>query len=327
MHSLLSLHHPFTLWQSPPWLVDRLRADFPQHTFTQTENYSALGDRIAPADILIGWSIRPDQFARAARLKWIHSTAAAVHQLMFPELIASPVIITNAREVHAPVVAEHALALVFALAKLLPQSRDAQRTRTWAQQLFLESVPTLREVAGSTACLVGMGTIGREFTQRARALEMKVIAVREHPERGPDGADQVFGRAQLADALALADFVILAAPLTADTTHLINADTLRALRPHAYLINVGRGPLIDDSALIAALRERRLAGAALDVFAEEPLPASSPYWDLDNVFITPHTAAVTEKLWERQYSIIAANIRAFTSGAPLRGLGDKSRGY
>jgi len=156
---------------------------------------------------------------------------------------------------------------------------------------------------------------------------MKVIAIREHPERGSDLADAVHSRAQLHDVLPQADFVVLAAPLTAETRHIINADALAAMRPDSYLINVSRGPLIDDDALIAALRSGRIAGAALDVFAEEPLPAGSPYWALPNVLITPHTAAVTEKLWVRHFALISENLKRFLADQPLRGLVDKSRGY
>lgn len=327
MKVVIALHHPFALWNAPAWLAERLRSEFPDVIFAQTSSYDELGPAIVDADVLFGWSIRPDQFHQARSLKWIHSTAAAVHQLLFPEVVSSPVVVTNARSVHAPVVAEHAIALVLALAKLLPLARDFQREHIWAQQRLLDHQPTIREIAGSTVCVVGMGSIGREFTQRARALGMRVVAVREHPGRGPDGADQVFGPPQLTDALQLADFVLLATPLTAETHHLIDAAALGAMRPGAYLINVGRGPLIDDAALLAALREDRLAGAALDVFGEEPLPPDSPYWSLPNVFITPHTAAVTGRLWDRHLDLMRHNLRNFLSNQPLTGLVDKARGY
>ena len=327
MKIVIALHHPFTLWTAPPWLAERLRADFPGHTFVQTSSYDDLGDVISDADVLLGWSLRPEQFARATRLQWIHSSAAAVHQLMFPEVVNSAVQVTNARQVHAPVVAEHALALIFALAKRLPRCADYQRQSLWAQQAIFEEKPTVREVKGSSVCLIGFGGIGREFARRAHALGMKVLAVREHPERGRQGASQVFGRDRLHDALPLADFVVLAAPLTPATKHIMNAAALAAMRPDAYLINVGRGPLIDDDALIATLRQNRIAGAALDVFADEPLPPASPYWTLKNVLITPHIAAVTEKLWERHYALISENLKLFVAGKPLKGIVDKTKGY
>lgn len=342
MKIVIAFHHPFVLWTAPAWFAERLRQDFPGHTFIQTSGFDDLDHTLADADVLFGWSLRPAQFARAQRLRWIHSSAAAVHQLMFPELVASKIVVTNARSVHAPVVAEHALALIFALAKRLPQCVDYQRSNTWGQQAIFTEKPTVRELDGATVVLIGLGSIGREFTRRAHALGMKVLAVREHPERGTDGADQVFGRDQLLDVLPQADFVVLAAPLTPATKHIINAAALAAMRPDAYLINVGRGPLIDDDALIDALRNSadalqnivavppekpRIAGAALDVFAEEPLPPDSPYWKLSNVLITPHIAAVTEKLWERHYALVAQNLKLFLADQPLIGLVNKSKGY
>jgi phosphoglycerate dehydrogenase-like enzyme len=250
-----------------------------------------------------------------------------VHQLMFPGMVASKVVITNARDVHGPVVAEHAIAVMLALAKKLPAAFRYQSTRTWSQQALWEQEPMLAEINGSRVVVIGLGSIGREFARRARALGARVIAIREHPERGTETANEVAGMTELDRHLAEADFVILAAPLTAGTQALINRERLLRMKDSAYLINVSRGPLIDDDALIAALESEQIAGAALDVFAEEPLPRSSPYWDLPNVLITPHTAAVTPKLWERHYRQISANVRRFLAGEPLEGVVDKTQGY
>jgi phosphoglycerate dehydrogenase-like enzyme len=246
---------------------------------------------------------------------------------MFPAMVSSDVIVTNASEIHGPVVAEHALALIFALAKRLLSAMRMQQARIWGQQAIWEEKPTTRELADATVCLIGMGSIGREFTKRARALDMHVNAIREHPEKGSDGADSVFGVEQLNSVLANADFVVLAAPLTPATRHIINAERLARMKPDAYLINVSRGPLIDDAALVAALKAKQIAGAGLDVFEKEPLPVDSPYWDMDNVLITPHTAAVTEKLWERHYQQISENLRRYTAGQPLLSVVDKQKGY
>ena len=329
MKLLIALYHPFSLWTAPLWLSGRLRSDFPQITVKQLAGpkYEGIEGELEDADVCVAWSIRPEQFRCAKKLKWIHSPAAAVHQLMFPELINSDVILTNARDVHGPVVAEHAVAFVLALAKKLHTATRAQHQHVWAQQQILDEVPPTIEVNGAFVVLVGMGSIGREFTKRAKALGMNVTAVREHPERGSDGADRVVARSQLNEALASADFVVLAAPLTSATKHIINAESLRALKSTSYIINVSRGPLIDDAALIHALRDRRIAGAALDVFAEEPLPKDSPYWELPNVLITPHTAAVTSKLWHRHYQQISTNLRRFLAGERLTGLVNKQLGY
>jgi phosphoglycerate dehydrogenase-like enzyme len=156
---------------------------------------------------------------------------------------------------------------------------------------------------------------------------MRVIAVREHPEKGSEGADAVFGPAQMDEVFKQADYVVLAAPVTSYTTTLVNAERLALMKPEACLINVARGQLIDEIALTAALREKRIGGAALDVFPKEPLAAESPLWDVPGLLITPHTAALTEKLWERHYDLLAENLRRHLAGQPLLGVVDKHKGY
>jgi phosphoglycerate dehydrogenase-like enzyme len=325
MKLVLATLHRFELWRAPEWFAERLRQDFPQIEIVTVPDFDALTHEIVDADIMVGFSLRGEQFAKATKLRWIHSTAAAVHQLMSPELKASSVVLTNASRVHAPVVAEHVIAVMLALAKRLPTSMRFQQQSKWAQNEIHKQHP--QELAGSTLLLVGLGSISREVLARAKALGMRVIAARQHLERGGDGADAVFGSKDLHSVLGDADFVVLAAPLTSTTEYVINARALAAMKPSAFLINVSRGPLIDDAALIAALRKRKIAGAALDVFAEEPLPADSPYWSLENCLITPHTAAVTSKLWERHYALLSDNLRRFLAGRPLLGVVDKNAGY
>jgi len=327
MRILICHHHRFELWCAPAWLRDRLARDFPKIDFVYLPSYDLLSGQISDADVLIGWSIRPDQFAAARKLKWIHSPAAAVHQLMFPELIKSEVVVTNSGDVHGPVVAEHAIALLLALAKRIPQAIQYQRKREWAQEILWQEQPRPREVAGTTVMVIGMGSIGREFASRARALGMKVVAVRENPQKGPGSADAVYGPEQLDSVIPEADYILLCTPVTPATTGLMNRTRLGRMKPDAYLINVGRGPLVDEAALIEVLKDHKIAGAALDVFTEEPLPKDSPFWDMESVLITPHTAAVTDRLWERHYQLIGENLRRFLEGKPLLNLIDKRRGY
>jgi phosphoglycerate dehydrogenase-like enzyme len=246
---------------------------------------------------------------------------------MFPELIQSRVLLTNSTGIHGPVVAEHAIAVLLALAKRLPQAMQHQAKRVWSQDQLWQQRPRPREVADSTVAVVGMGGIGSEFTARAKALGMRVLAVRENPAKGAGGADAVYSPDEINEVLPQADYVLLCTPVTPATTGLINAERLSHMRPDAYLINVGRGPLIDEPALLHALTARSIAGAALDVFTEEPLPAGSPFWSLDNLLITPHTAAVTERLWERHYRLIVENLNRFLAGKPLLNEVDKMRGY
>jgi phosphoglycerate dehydrogenase-like enzyme len=156
---------------------------------------------------------------------------------------------------------------------------------------------------------------------------MRVIAVREHPEKGSEGSDAVFGPAGIDEVFRQADYIVLAAPVTDSTRAIANAARLGVMKPDACLINVGRGPLVDESALIAALRGKKIGGAALDVFPKEPLAADSPLWDVPNLLITPHTAALTDKLWERHYTLFSENLRRYLGRQPLLAVVDKRRGY
>jgi D-2-hydroxyacid dehydrogenase (NADP+) len=326
MKLLIVLHHRFDLWNAPSWFVERLRGDFPDLEITHLTNYHRIDEEIHNAEVVIAWSLRPEQVSEAKKLRWIHSPAAAVHQLMFPELTKSDVILSNAREVHGPVVAEHAIALLFALAKKIPQAVRLQTRHSWGQDVIWNGRPRPREIAGATLGLVGLGSIGRQVAKRASALEMRVIAGRENPKKDmPEGVGTLCG--DLDSLLQQSDFVILAVPITVATTKMMNSNRISKMKPDAYLINVGRGPLVDEAALADALRNHRIGGAALDVFEEEPLPADSPLWDLDNLLITPHTAGLTEKLWERHYRLFSENLRRYMAKQSLLGVVDKGKGY
>jgi D-2-hydroxyacid dehydrogenase (NADP+) len=346
MKLLILIHHPFALWNAPVWLGERVHGEFPQIEVDQRNSYKNVQEHIRDAEIFFGWSLRGEQVAAAKKLRWIHSTAAAVHQLMSPELLASDIIVTNARSVHGPVVAEHAIAQMFALAKRLHVAGRAQQQRLWAQEQISYEEPRPTELAGSTLGLVGYGAIGRPIAESARALGMRVLVVRQHPQpennilssrasapavdprvEGPLPVIQTFGAESLDEIIAQSDFLVLAAPLTEMTRHLINRERLARMRPTAYIVNVSRGALIDETAVTEALRESRIGGAALDVFEHEPLPADSALWDLDNLLITPHTAATSDKMWERHYALIKENLRRYLAGEPLLGLVDKHLGY
>ena len=184
-----------------------------------------------------------------------------------------------------------------------------------------------RELAGATLVLVGAGSIGREVIPRARAFGMKIIVIREHMEKGTEGADEVHALADLDRLLPHADFVLLTAPVLASTRGLFDRERLAKMKPDAYLVNVGRGALIDEAALVECLQKKQIAGAALDVFVTEPLPPESPLWSMENLIITPHTAALAKNLWDRHYGLIAENLRHFLAGEPLRNVVDKQNGY
>jgi len=328
MKLLIVVHHRFDLWNVPAWFLEKLQADFPQIQMVHRGSYAGIEDDLQNAEIILSFSIRPEQFRLAHALCWIHAPTAAVHQLLFPAMVKSDVILTNAHEVHGPVVAEHVIALIFALAMKIPQAARLQQKRTWGQDAIWNDAPRPREVAGATLGLIGLGSIGRNVARMASALGMRVIAVREHLEKkNPEGVAAVYGSTQIEELLSASDYLVMAAPLTQATRGLMNADRLAAMRPDAYLINVGRGAQVDEMALADALRNRRIAGAALDVFEQEPLPAESPLWDLENLLITPHTAGLTEKLWQRHYALFSENLRRYLAREPLLSIVDKQKGY
>jgi phosphoglycerate dehydrogenase-like enzyme len=332
MKLAILVQHRFELWQVPSWLPERLRVEFPQIEVDHLTSYEHAEDHLRDAEVVVTWSLRPEQVRAAKGLRWIHATAAAVHALMIPEVINSNIVVTNAGTVHGPVVAEHVLALILAMAKRLSSAVRFQQEHVWGQEQLWEERPRPREIAGATLGIIGMGAIGRELAPKAAALGMRVLAVRDRPERGfgcnlPGEGHEVYGSDNLDLVLGEADFVVLAAPVTPATKGMMDAVRLGRMKPDAYLINVGRGALIDELALAEALRQKKLGGAALDVFTTEPLPPESPLWDLENVLITPHTAAFTAKVWDRHYALIAENLRRYMARQPLKNVVDKQKGY
>ena len=319
------LHDEFEMWRPPAWFVERLRTEFPQVEIIFSAKKSDDEQALRGADVLIGWSLPPEQLRAAKSLRWIYSITAAVDQFLYPELISRDIALTNAGSVHGPVVAEHAIAMLLALARRLPSAVHYQQRRKWAMEAIWSEQPRPREVRSASLVVVGLGSIGAEVASMAAALKMHVIGVREHPERGTAGAHEIVGYGALDSVIARGDFVVLAAPLTERTRHVIDGRRLQLFKPSAFLINVSRGALVDEAALVKALRERRIAGAALDVFEQEPLSRWSPLWKMPQVLITPHTAFLTENVWQRHYEVFAANLKRYLAGEPLEGVVDKKR--
>ncbi|HEY2168064.1 MAG TPA: D-2-hydroxyacid dehydrogenase [Candidatus Angelobacter sp.] len=321
------LHDEFEMWRPPPWFIEKLRRGFPQVEVSNSAKKRDDEQALRDADIMIGWSLPPEQLRAAKSLRWIYSITAAVDQFLYSELISNEIAISNAGSVHGPVVAEHAIGMLLALAKRLPSAVRYQERRKWAMEAIWNEQPRPREVRGANVVVVGLGSIGAEVASMAAGLKMHVIGVREHPERGAAGSHEVVGYDSLDGAIARADYVVLAAPLTERTRHLIDARRLQLFKPTAFLINVSRGALVDEAALVKALRDRKIAGAGLDVFEEEPLSRWSPLWKMPQVLITPHTAFLTENVWQRHYEVFVTNLKLYLAGKPLEGVVDTKRGY
>lgn len=324
---LICVWHPFSLWRATADVAVRLRERYPEIKVVHLPNYEHLLEEVANADIFVGWSLRPKQFSAARRLKWLHSTAAGVAQLMYPELRASGIEVTNARGVHTIPIAEHVLGTLVALARRFPALFRYQAERRWAQQEIWNAPIRPRELHGQLLLIVGFGEIGRAVARCVQPVRMKIWAVTRSGKGEGGLAERILPVSQLDEALPQADFVLLAAPETPETHHLFDARRLAAMKPSAYLINVARGSLVDEAALVETLREGGIAGAALDVTEEEPLPPTSPLWELENCILTPHTSAVSEQLWERQTELLLDNLQRWFAGRELRNRVDLERGY
>lgn len=324
---LIAVRTELELYRLPEWLPHKLQECFPELNVVALDGYDATDDELPDAEVFVGWSLPAKKLALASKLKWMHSLMTGVAQLCYSEMVASPVVLTNAATVHAPVVAEHAWALIMAMSRRIPSGVRAQDRREWAAAAIEQETPRLFELGGLTMCVVGLGAIGSEVARRARAFGMRVIAVKRRPERGREDGNEVVGPDRLLDALTQADVVVLAAPSTPETRHLIGERELAAMKPAALLVNVARGTLIDEAALVLALEERRIGGAALDVTETEPLPAESPLWRAPNVLITPHLASATERLWNRHYELLDENVRRYLAGQSLLNVVDKAAGY
>lgn len=261
----------------------------------------------------------------APNLKWIQASSAGVEFVAnIPELAASDVMLTNTRGAHGPSIGEHTMALLLALTRHIHESIDQQRRHVWDRARIYR---TAREVGGMTMGIIGFGALGRGIAQRAMAMDMKILAVDAQALDGMPFVEEVWPVSQLDDLLSQSDVVVVAAPLTAGTRHLIGADQLAKMKPDAYLIVVSRGGIVDEVALSDALREGRLAGAALDVTETEPLPEDHPLWDVPNLILTPHTAGASARKERRVVEIFCENLERFQKGEPLQNMVDKTRGY
>lgn len=325
MTILVLIYSPFRTWNIPEAYVERLRREFPSHEFLHARDDLEGLAAIPQAEAAFSSQVNPDQLRAAARLRWIHSPAAGVGGMLYPEMLESPVVITNSRAMSATTIAEHVLAVTLALFRRLPLAVVRQGEHTWAQD-EINAPPASRTLAGSRVLVIGLGGIGSATASRMHALGAVVSAIRRHPAPAP-GITEVRGPDGLLPLLAGADVVVIAAPQTAETRGLIGDRELRQMKHDAVLVNVSRGGLVDEEALANALREGRLGGAALDVFRHEPLGPRHPLWDVPNLLITPHTAGFRQDHWDGATELFAENLRRFVRGMPLLNVVDKRAGY
>jgi len=290
-------------------------------------DYDHLPQELPDTDIFVGYSLRPQQLKLAKKLKWLHSTAAGVAQLMYPELRDSGIVVTNPSGIFSVPMAEHTMGLLVALARNFPDSVRYQNNSHWGQQDLWDKPQHLTELNGQLLLIVGYGSIGRELARRAHAFDMRVWGVTRSGKGDANYAEKIFPTAQLDEVLPEADYVVVAAPETPETAQLMSAARIAKMKRGARLVNVGRGSLLDEGGLLRALESGALAAAALDVTGTEPLPPDNPLWKAPNLFITPHTSGVSDRLWVRQADILVQLLERWFDGRELFNRVDFNRGY
>ena len=321
----------------PADVLARFRAEFPEIRFVVPGEAAGADERgtivaaapaaddLRDADGLVGWRLEPGMLESTPKLRWLHASGAGVERYDLAGIAARGVMMTNSSGVSAPNMAEHALGMMIALTRRFPTLMRSQAARRWRDT---DTHREVDELLGQTVLVVGVGDIGYEVARRAAAFGMRVHGVRRRGDLAPpEGFAKVVGIADLAGVLADADHVVVTLPHTAHSRGLFNAETFAAMKPGAMIYNVGRGPVIDTDALIAALESGHLGGAGLDVTDPEPLPAASPLWEMENVLITAHTSGATPRYWDRQEALIAEAIRHIQRGERPATLVDLETGY
>lgn len=305
--------------------IPDLQSKYPQVEFVYCPKREDTVQFIADADIYMGWMNR-DIYLAAKKLKWIQSPSTGVdYYLAIPELVQSDVLLTSARGTHGACLAESVIGMILAFTRGIRDSILAQQKRVWAGR---EIRSRLVELTGSTMGLIGFGVLARSLAKRAQAFDMRIIAVDLYPADKPEYVSELWGIERLNDLLRESDYVVVTVPRTSKTRGMIGAEQFALMKPSAMLVGISRGGIIDQAALAQALRERRIAAAALDVFEPEPLPADSELWGLDNLLITPHVAGGTQFECQHVLEIFDENLERFLQGKlPLRNQVNKQEGF
>jgi phosphoglycerate dehydrogenase-like enzyme len=304
--------------------VAELRERFPSVELVAPPSREEVVALIGDADAFFG-SIRNEEFQAARRLRWVQASSAGVEFIaQVSGLAESDVVVTNMRGAHAATIAEHAFAMLLSLTRGLRPFAEYQAREEWARGRISDR---LFAIKGLTMGIVGFGNIGRAIARRANGFEMNVLAVDAQPVPASDGVAEVWPLDRLNDLCRRSDVLAIAAPITPETRGMIGAEQIELLKPGAYLLALSRGGIVEEPALIAALRSGRLAGAGLDVTETEPLPPGDPLWKAPNLIITPHNSAASRLTGDLVWSIFGDNVDRFLKGEPLLNVVDKKLGY
>jgi D-2-hydroxyacid dehydrogenase (NADP+) len=290
------------------YFVPRLRERFPALDILTAPDLPDADDKLADVEVIIatGHGFNDARLAKAPRLKWIQAMTTGTDAIVGSHTLRPDVVVTTTRGIHGPATSEMALMYMLTLARNFRRMFENQQRHVWKRQ---EQV----RLYGKTVAILGVGLISEALGARCKALGMTVHGITRTPRDVP-GFDRMFTYAELSQAASLADFLVVLAPNSPETENMIDATVLASMKPSAYLVNLARGGLCDEAALLAALREKRIAGAGLDVFRTEPLPPDSPFWDLDNVLITAHSSGSSDDNLAMTWPILETNMKCFLEG-------------
>ncbi len=325
---LVYLPHHLPIWRLPEGYVERIRRR--ARTAFDIEiplTEEAFVRALPQAEVLFAWGLARRHVEKADSLRWMHTPLAGVDRVLNPELLRANVRITSSRGVNTVAVAEHALGLILALTRGIADSVRAQADRRWAQEALHGRRPPLDTLQGKTLGILGLGDIGSALAQRAHALGMSVWGMTRRPRPKPAYVERMLVAGREDTLLRSSDILVLAVPLTPATTGFIGERELNRMKPTSILINVGRGALVQESALVRALREGWIAGAGLDVFATEPLSPASPLWSFPQVVITSHVAGTHPRYMALAADLFLENLKRYLAGGPLLSEVDKEAGY
>lgn len=305
-----------------PEHLQKIQAGFPDAQLVMAATPKEAEAQLAGAEVLVSWwsNFNPALVSHPD-LRWIHTLTAGIDGFLLPRVLEGDVLLSNSRGIHGIPMAEHVFAMMLSFSRRLRDYSLQQQHSVW------EKGPSPGELYGKTLGIVGLGSIGSELARRASAFGMRVVAVKKNPGHPPEGVTRVMGLGGLDMLLKESDFVALILPLTPETHGLIGQRELALMKSDAVLINVARGEVVEETALVQALQEGSIAGAALDVFEQEPLDQDSPLWALPNCLVTPHVAAASPMYLNRALDLFCRNLEAYRQGRPLPTQVDPGRGY
>lgn len=341
-HVVLDMNDQRPVWARPDWFADEVRAALPDgwtlavlDTPTEgtgdgtTRAHPAVLDAVADARIYMGFGIAEEVLQAGPGIEWVHTGSAGVGSSLTPTMRKRAPVFTNSAGIHGPPMAEAVLGMMLHFTRGFDFAVRNQADGRWDTDPFYAADAPLRELSSMTVGVLGLGGIGTEVATRVRCLGAHVVGLKRTPGRGPDGVEVLVGDAGLARLLEVSDAIVVTAPDTPATRGLLDADAFARMKEGAILINVARGRIVDEAALVEALRSGRLRGAGLDVFAREPLSPDSPLWSMDRVLVTPHVSPVTDGFWRREADLVLHNLGCYLDGRPeaMRNVVDFDAGY